>query len=47
MADEAAPLRRGQRSKSQVHALTFTGNFMRRTAVRLPALLAKGKFGRG
>ena len=31
-------LPRGQRCKSQVHAPTFTGNFMRRTAVRLSCL---------
>ena len=45
-ADEAAPLRRGQRSKSQVHALTFTENFMRPAAAGLSALLAEGKIGR-
>ena len=45
-ADEAAPRRRGQRSKSQVHAPTFTGNFMRPAAAGLSALLAEGKIGR-
>ena len=41
-----APPRRGQWSKSQVHALTFTGNFMRPAAAGLSALLAEGKIGR-
>ena len=45
-ADEAAPRRRGQRSKSQVHAPTFTGNLMRPAAAGLSALLAEGKIGR-
>ena len=42
-ADEAAPLRRGQRCKSQVHAPTFTENFTRPAAAGLSCLFWRGQ----